>query len=134
MINPEDVRNKTFNKSLWGFDTVEVKYFLEAVASEIENLHNKLEEYRVPGLDGKSPEEIIKEANVEAENILREAKAKAGDIINQAEREKEKAYAELSELKIEKMRIIKEIEELIDKLREFVEISVRLDEFEDKNE
>ena len=124
MIEPEEIRRREFNKVLRGYDTVEVRYFLEMLADELESLQKKLGEYEVPGFEGKSPGEIVEQARRKADEIVEEARQKAAEIIRAAERQRDMVEREIDKLKVKRHEIIKQVEELVYKLRYFVEAGI----------
>ena len=44
MIKPSDILEREFNKTLRGYDPVEVRFFLEMLADEFKKLEEKLQE------------------------------------------------------------------------------------------
>lgn len=124
MIEPEEIRRREFNKVLRGYDVVEVRYFLRMLADEVESLQKKLAEYEAPGFEGMSPGEIMEQARKKADGIVEEAKQKAREVIEVAERQKNMVEREIEELKVKRYEIIKQVEELVDRLKSFIEVGI----------
>lgn len=95
-ISPLDVRNQTFKKGLRGYDTEEVRIFLEAVADSMEEtlkqkagIENELNELRKKLSAYAEMENTLKEAVLTAQRICDEvrlsAEKEAANIIRSAE-------------------------------------------------
>ena len=118
MLTPNDISNKRFEKSAFGYKPEEVDSFLsevinsyeaafaakEAAEAKLEVLAEKLEEYRS---NEDSLKTVLMGAQKLGDNIVRDSKAKAEVIISDAENQVKQVFAE-SEAKI-----IKEKETLI---------------------
>ncbi|MEM1483548.1 DivIVA domain-containing protein [Oscillospiraceae bacterium PP1C4] len=95
MLNPNDIANKKFDKSLGGYKTEEVERFLEQVANDLNELladkreleqklivlADKLEEYKH---DEESLRSALLGAQKLGDSVVRDAKAKAEEIIDNA--------------------------------------------------
>lgn len=108
MLTPQELREKTFDKAMFGgYDMAGVDDFLDAVAGDYAALHkendvlkkklkvlvDKIEEYRATE-DGlrktilaaqKMSEEQLSEAKAQCDAMLREAEEKAAEIIREAQ-------------------------------------------------
>lgn len=119
MLKPNDISEKKFEKSAFGYKPEEVDSFLaeiyvafsemyeEKAATEekLEVLAGKVEEYRA---SEDSLKTVLVGAQKLGDNIIRDAKAKAEVILNDAENQMKQAYAD------SESKIIKEKETLLD--------------------
>ncbi len=146
-ITPLDIEEKEFSRSFRGYNIDEVDDFLDKVArnyeflakenhhlkKQLEDMRQKLEEYKKDEemfrktlvTAQKRSEEIereaerkrdliVKEAELEAERIIQDAKAKAEDILREAN-------LKIAEIKSEIIRLEKEKDIFIMKLRTVIE-------------
>ena len=123
-FSPIDIEKQTFNRKLRGFDPVEVKTFLTALAEdaarliaeknsladERKGLFRQIEEHRqreraiqqtlaaMRDLSDKMKEDSRKEGEL----ILREARLKADQLLDQARSEVSRIESQISQLKIER--------------------------------
>jgi DivIVA domain-containing protein len=140
-LTPLDIRKQEFEKSLRGYDTSEVRNFLDIVATQweeiaderrrledkVSDLKNKLEHYeRVEEAlqealqtARENAEDKIKNAEREAEIIVSEAKAEAREI-------RQEAKAERDQLQRRTQRIDDRRGEIVARLRSFLMAEMEL--------
>jgi|SRR5690554_1009214 len=174
-LSPEDIKRQEFKKSVRGFDRDEVIAFLEKLAddiknlldeneklkAEIENLNQKLSDYRkleknIQDTLSKAQESstktieaarkqanlIIQEAEIKAEQYLEKAKENANDIRNAVIQLREEKSAIISKLKaiinsqahLLEMKIenAAEEEEPVKKVEKRSSINIDIDDITDK--
>lgn len=131
MLTPNDISNRKFEKSAFGYKTEDVDNFLsdiidsykeiyaekEAAEEKLEVLAEKLEEYRS---NEDSLRTVLMGAQKLGENIVRDSKAKAEVIISDAENQVKQVFAE------SESKIIKEKETLATLQKETAEFKKRL--------
>ena len=121
MYSPEEIRQTTFEKTVRGYRTEDVEYFLSKIADNIEQvtqekdkvekqifvLAEKIEQYNAEEENIKNTlmsaqrlaETIIKDAKTKAEGIIKEANIKKNDILSQAHDEHDYYETNLIRLK-----------------------------------
>lgn len=125
MIQKNDITERKFNRTLRGYDPVEVKYFLDMLAEEFEKLEQRIAELepiekRLSDMKVKSPDDIIREAEEKAQKILTDAEKLAKDVLDQAKVQKEKEREEIAILTNRKDRLINLINTALNKQKELV--------------
>ena len=131
-ITPEEIKSHQFKNSFRGYDTLEVRDFLEFVANEMvllieeyDRLKNKVQKKDELLVQFQKEEEYLKKAMLSAqqmsEEIQEKAKKEAKNIIAQAEKEKEtmftEARKELEKISLELDLIYKTKDAFIKKLQ-----------------
>ena len=136
-----DIQLKDFSKSLRGYDTNEVKNFLDEIARQFESLEfenkalrDKLREKEMMLMEYKEREGMLKDtmttaqrvtdsikkdATKEAMQIITQAKMRAESIVREARQDMRKAIDEIHNLKRQKM-------ELTSSLRSILETQLRM--------
>lgn len=131
-----DIQLKDFNKSIRGYDTNEVRTFLEDMAKQLEaidyenkTLKEKLREKEITIMDYKERENLLKEtimtahkvtdgiktdATREALQIITQAKLKADGVLRESRQNLRRVVDEISRLKKQKMEIISSIGAMLD--------------------
>ncbi|HDP68420.1 MAG TPA: DivIVA domain-containing protein [Candidatus Marinimicrobia bacterium] len=127
MIQKNDITERKFNRTLRGYDPVEVKYFLDMLAEEFEKLEQRIAELepiekRLNDMKVKSPDDIIREAEEKAQKILTDAEKLAKDVLDQAKIQKEKEREEIAILTNRKDRLINLINTALNKQKELVNL------------
>ncbi len=131
MLTPNDIANKKFEKSAFGYKTEDVDNFLaeiigsyeklyddkEAAEAKLEVLAEKLEEYRS---NEDSLRTVLMGAQKLGENIVRDSKAKAEVIISEAENQVKQVFSD------SEGKILKEKETLATLQKETAEFKKRL--------
>lgn len=123
MIQKNDITERKFNRTLRGYDPVEVKYFLDMLAEEFEKLELRIAELepiekRLSDMKVKSPDDIIREAEEKAQKILTDAEKLAKDVLDQAKVQKEKERENIAILTNRKDRLINLINTALNKQKE----------------
>jgi len=127
MLTPLDIQNKSFSRSLRGYDPSEVDEFLDALAESIHeyseslrkteqekqmiedqlkeysNLKNSLQEALL--MAQKSADDKVNAAKEQGEAIIAEARARSEQIIFEANNEREKIRRDIQELKSSRSEI-----------------------------
>lgn len=127
MIQKNDITDRKFNRTLRGYDPVEVKYFLDMLAEEFEKLEQRIAELepiekRLSDMQVKSPDDIIREAEEKARKILSDAEKLARDVLDQAKVQKEKEREEIAVLTNRKDRLINLINTVLNRQKELVNL------------
>lgn len=134
-ITPIEIRKYEFKKTLRGYDTDEVRYFLEMMADEMEALNREkitleqqvnqadkqLEEYRQIEKSMQNALIVAKEtsdkslANTRKESklIIADAEARADRIVENARKEASKIQQEITRLKIQRDTFVVKIKNLL---------------------
>jgi len=125
MIQKNDILERKFNKTLRGFDPVEVRYFLEMVADEFEKLEARIIELepiekQLKELKIKSPDDLIKEAEQKAQKLVADAEKLASDVIGRAKLLKEKEAEGITALLNKKDRLVKSLNDVLGKQKDLV--------------
>ena len=138
-----DITNRTFSKSLRGYDTEEVKNFLQLVSEdlealiseqseqkkELEHLKESLSDLRERErilkdtmlLAQETKEEVQKNAMKEAEIIVRESELQAERIVAAAHDRAAAVQQEIDELIRNRSMLLRELTGLIQKTESFLE-------------
>jgi len=127
MITKNDILGRKFNKTLRGYDPVEVKYFLEMLAEEFEKLEERITELepiekQLSDLKVKSPDDLIAEAEKKGRKIIEDAEKLAVEVIEQTKKQKTREYEEVVALKSKKDRLLKSLNDVIHKHKELISI------------
>jgi len=131
-----EIQLKEFSKSMRGYDTNEVRYFLEDISKLVEALNyelkilkDKLRDKDLLILDYKEREEMLKdtivtarkitenikvEAKKEADLIVKEATIRAETIVKDARISMRRHLAEIQKLKKLKIELIAKIKAMLD--------------------
>lgn len=125
MIKKSDILERKFNKTLRGYDPVEVKYFLEMLAAEFEKMEEKISELepiekQLRDMKIKSPKDLIKEAEEKADKIITDAEKLASEVIGQARKQKEKLKEETTLLRNKKDRLVKSLNDALRKQKDLI--------------
>jgi len=125
MIQKNDILERKFNKTLRGFDPVEVRYFLEMVADEFEKLEARIIELepiekQLKELKIKSPDDLIKEAEQKAQKLIADAEKLASDVIGRAKLFKEKETEGITALRNKKDRLVKSLNDVLGKQKDLI--------------
>lgn len=127
MIQKNDILERKFNKTLRGFDPVEVRYFLEMIADEFEKLEARIIELepiekQLKDMKIKSPEDLIKEAEQKAQKLIADAEKLASDVIGQAKLQKEKETEGITALRHKKDRLVKSLNDALGKQKDLIDM------------
>jgi cell division initiation protein len=131
MLTPLDIQNQSFNRTLRGYDTEEVRTFLRQVAQawarlleeqqdlrkKVESLLQEVSRYReMESLlqrtllqAEESSRALIDNAEKKAQLIVREAEQKAEDYVHALHKEKEAIEAHIEQLKQRRLEVILEL-------------------------
>ncbi|MBU0710873.1 DivIVA domain-containing protein [bacterium] len=125
MIQKNDILERKFNKTLRGFDPVEVRYFLEMIADEFEKLEARIIELepiekQLKDMKIKSPDDLIKEAEQKAQKTIADADKLASDVIGRAKLQKEKETEEITALRNKKDRLVKSLNDALGKQKDLI--------------
>jgi len=125
LIKKSDILERKFNKTLRGYDPVEVKYFLEMLAAEFEKMEEKISELepiekQLRDMKIKSPKDLIKEAEEKARNVIADAEKLASEVIGQARKQKEKLKEETTLLRNKKDRLVKSLNDALHKQKDLI--------------
>lgn len=143
-LTPLDVKKHDFSRTLRGYDTEEVRAFLEMVADELMNLQKSNEELRLrttqldtrlsdyKDLEEKwkatmmnaqqSAERELDHSRRESEIMKKEAEIKAEEILDDARRKVAKHREEMEMLRAEKAAFVKRLKHLISSQVDLLEI------------
>lgn len=130
-ITPRDVRNKNFSVGLRGYDSTDVREYLEEVAQELENLRQHQNELtsRLRGANDRLQTISKRESQVQElldtaektigdrmaiakskrEAILAQAKVEAEEIVSRSRRERDEMMSDISGLQAQRERFRAEI-------------------------
>ncbi|MCX6113190.1 MAG: DivIVA domain-containing protein [Proteobacteria bacterium] len=151
-----DIQLKDFSKSLRGYDTNEVKNFLDEIARQIESLEfenialkDKLREKELMLMEYKEregmlkdtmvtaqrvTENIKKDATKEALQIITQAKMRAEAIIREARQNMKKTIDEINNLKKHKMELTSSLRSILEtQLRMVTKVEAEKDELIELN-
>ena len=131
-----EIQLKEFSKSLRGYDTNEVRYFLEEIAKVVESLNyevkilkDKIRDKELIILDFKERESMLKDtiltarkitesiktdANKEAELIIKEANVRAETILKDARNSLRNNVTEIQKLKKIKIELVAKLNSTLD--------------------
>ena len=143
-LTPLDVKKRDFSRTLRGYDTEEVRAFLEMVADELMNLQKNSEELRLrttqletrlsdyKDLEEKwkatmmnaqqSAERELDHSRRESEIMKKEAEIKAEEILDDARRKVAVQREEMEMLRAEKNAFVKRLKHLISSQVDLLEI------------
>ena len=96
--SPLDIKNQEFNKSVRGYNTDEVRIYLESIADFIADLTNENEKIQVEIADSKKQLEEYKKIERELQNTLLNAQESSSKSVETAKRQTELILKE-SEIK-----------------------------------
>ncbi|MDD5766701.1 MAG: DivIVA domain-containing protein [Candidatus Marinimicrobia bacterium] len=139
MIQPRDILEREFKKSFHGYDPVEVRYFLQLLAEEIENLNGRVRELEplekeIDAIRAIQPEKILQEAAKKAEQTIRDAEDIAHSALQGATAEKEKIETEIQRLKHQRNKLIRQLESVHKNQAKVIEFLTGDDDKTDNNE
>ena len=139
-----DIKKHEFSKALRGFDTAEVRAYLEMVADELLDLQNENDNFKMKivqfetqltdykALEEKwkytmitaqdSAEKALQSSRKEAEIVRREAELKAEEIITNARKSVINYKEELEMLQAEKQSFIKRLKHLLKSQYELIDV------------
>ncbi|MCD6441378.1 MAG: DivIVA domain-containing protein [Candidatus Marinimicrobia bacterium] len=132
MITKKDILERKFHKSLRGYDTVEIQYFLEMLADEFEKLEKRIAELepiekQMQQMNIKSPENIINEAGERARKIVADSEKLAEEVLNTAKKKKEAEEKDIVKLQIHKNQLIQLLKNAMRKQAELLNFISSLD-------
>jgi len=127
MIKPSDILEREFNKTLRGYDPVEVRFFLEMLADEFKKLEERLQELeplerKIEKNKNKNVEEIMKEATEKAARVVFDAEKVAADALNAARKEKSKIEDSIIELKHDRDKLVHALKQVINSQTNLIKI------------
>ncbi len=140
---PLDIQRREFEKGFRGLDENEVRAFLHEVAGEWEELQHENSKLRDEVLDlrerlqqyqdqdrifretllhaQRTKEELLDAANREKALLLKEADFKADEIVRDAHQRVLELETTLRNLKLERVRVLQEIDALMARTRRFLQ-------------
>ena len=141
-FTPLDIQRREFEKGFRGLDEGEVRAFLHELASEWEEIqveNNRLREeildlrertkqysdqdriFRETLLQAqRTKEDVLDAANRERDLMLKEAQFKGDEIIRNAQQHVVELETQTRNLKLERMRYLEGLEQLLDRTRRFL--------------
>jgi len=127
MITKKDILERKFNRSLRGYDPVEVRYFLEMLADEFQRLRDRISklealEKELEQMEGQSVEDMLQKATEKAANIVMDAEKVASDALKSARSEKQKIETTVLQLKNERDKLIHAMEQIIATQKDLVNL------------
>ncbi|HJV47874.1 MAG TPA: DivIVA domain-containing protein [Geothrix sp.] len=136
---PLDIQRREFEKAFRGIEESEVRTFLHEIAGEWEELLAENQKLKEEILDSRerlrqyqdqdrifretllqaqrTREDVLDGANREKELILREAQFKAEEVIREAQQHVVEMEVQLRNLKMERLKFLREVESLMDRTR-----------------
>jgi cell division initiation protein len=136
---PLDIQRREFEKVFRGLEEAEVRTFLHEIAGEWEELLAENQKLKEEILDSRerlrqyqdqdrifretllqaqrTREDVLDGANREKELILREAQFKADEVIREAQQHVVEMEVQLRNLKMERLKFLREVESLMDRTR-----------------
>jgi cell division initiation protein len=136
---PLDIQRREFAKTFRGLEESEVRTFLHEIAGEWEELLAENQKLKEEILDSRerlhqyqdqdrifretllqaqrTREDVLDGANREKELIVREAQYKAEEIIREAQQHVVEMEVQLRNLKMERLKFLRELESLMDRTR-----------------
>jgi len=136
---PLDIQRREFEKVFRGLEEAEVRTFLHEIAGEWEELLAENQKLKEEILDSRerlrqyqdqdrifretllqaqrTREDVLDGANREKELILREAQFKAEEVIREAQQHVVEMEVQLRNLKMERLKFLREVESLMDRTR-----------------
>lgn len=149
-ITPIEIRKYEFNKTFRGYDTEEVRYFLEMLADELESLNrekleleteleqskSRLQEYKQIEKSMQDALIVAKETSdkslansrKEAKLIIADAQAKADRIIEEAHGEASQIRQDISQLRIKRDSLLVKIKNILTSELELLEAMEEADD------
>jgi len=149
-ITPIEIRKYEFNKTFRGYDTEEVRYFLEMLADELESLNrekleleteleqskSRLQEYKQIEKSMQDALIVAKETSdkslansrKEAKLIIADAQAKADRIIEEAHEEASQIRQDISQLRIKRDSLLVKIKNILTSELELLEAMEEADD------
>lgn len=140
---PLDIQRREFEKAFRGIEEAEVRTFLHEVAAEWEEVLSENQKLKEEILDSRerlrqyqdqdrifretllqaqrTREDVLDGANREKELLLREAQFKAEEIIREAQQHVVELEVQLRNLKMERIRFLRELEALLDRTRRHIQ-------------
>ena len=127
MIEKDDIINRDFDKSLFGYDRVEVEYFQKMIAKEFDKLKEKIDELeevkdKYKQIQGKKADEIVEEGRDKADEIVSKAQKKSDRIIENMEEKKSRLKDSINKLELKKASLINSINDILKSQKELVEL------------
>lgn len=141
-FTPLDIQRREFEKAFRGLEEGEVRAFLHELASEWEEIqveNNRLREeildlrertkqyadqdriFRETLLQAqRTKEDVLEAANRERDLMLKEAQFKGDEIIRNAQQHVVELETQTRNLKLERMRYLEGLEQLLDRTRRFL--------------
>ena len=136
---PLDIQRREFEKAFRGIDESEVRTFLLELSGEWEEILAENQKLKEEILDNRerlrqyqdqdrifretllqaqrTREDVLDGANREKELVLREAQFKAEEIIREAQQHVVEMEVQLRNLKMERLKFLREVESLMDRTR-----------------
>jgi cell division initiation protein len=136
---PLDIQRREFEKVFRGLEESEVRTFLHEIAGEWEELLAENQKLKEEILDSRerlhqyqdqdrifretllqaqrTREDVLDGANREKDLVLREAQFKADEIIREAQQHVVEMEVQLRNLKMERLKFLREVESLLDRTR-----------------
>ena len=149
-ISPLDIRKQEFARTLRGYDTDEVRAFLESIADEMANLQKNTEELRMRNVQletqlsdfreledkwkttmisaQQSAEREREQARQEADILRRSAEIKAEEILDEARQRAARYREEAEMIRQEKRALVRRLKHLLQSQIELIEILESEDE------
>mgnify|MGYP006299777093 CR=1 FL=1 len=127
MIEKDDIVERKFDNSLFGYDKVEVKYFQKMIAEEFDKLQARITELeeiksKYEDIKGQKAEDIVRNGKEKAEEIITNAEQKADRILSDMEEKRQRIINSINELEVKKTELIDSIREILDKQKELIEL------------
>lgn len=127
MIEKDDIINRDFDKSLFGYDRVEVEYFQKMIAKEFDKLKEKIDELeevknKYEQIQGKKADEIVEEGRDKADEIVSKARKKSDRIIENMEEKKSRLKDSINKLEFKKASLINSINDILKSQKELIEL------------
>ena len=142
-FTPIDIQRREFTKGFRGIDESEVRAFLHEVSSDWEELLTENQRLKEELLESRerlrqygeqdrifretllqaqrTKEDVLDTANREREIVLKEAQFKADEIIREAQQHVVEIEVQMRNLKMERMRMLQDLESLLERTRRFVQ-------------
>ncbi len=138
-FTPLDIQRRDFGKVFRGLEEAEVRTFLHEIAGEWEELLGENQKLKEEILDSRerlrqyheqdrifretllqaqrTREDVLDGANRERDLIIREAQFKAEEVIREAQQHVVEMEVHLRNLRMERLKFLREIESLMDRTR-----------------
>lgn len=139
MIQPQDILEREFKKTLRGYDPIEVRYFLQLLADEVEKLKSRIQEMEPlekerDAIRAIQPEKILQEATDKAEQTIHDAEDVAHRALQAATAEKEKIETAIQSLKHQRNKLIRQLESILKNQAKVIDFLSGDDEISESNE